>query len=150
MDIYPKLIITQNLADTMRKLLDQGAAWMELEELHDLPSYRGDRLVVVGDICRNSKFVPTLLKVLESATCRVVCVATRDEFDATFLSRFATVSKEGYVIPNTSGSGLKVEEFLCDDDRDLSQLVRSGPAFLPLAMSYFKSRLPSKKKVIAA
>jgi hypothetical protein len=146
--IYPQLIITNNLADTIRKLLDQGAFWLEETELRDIPAYRGDRMVMVGDLRHMPTAIPKLLKVLESATCKVVAVTTRDDFDATFLSRFATATKEGYMIPNTAASSLKIEEFLSDEERDLGQLVRTGPSFLPLAMSYLTSRLPAKRKLL--
>lgn len=147
--LYPQLIITNNLHETMRQLLDNGALWTDVEDLREIPAYRGSRTMIVGDIANVTNIVPRLLKVLESAVCNVVVVSTRDAYDATFLSRFATITKVGCVVPNTAASSLKVEDFLCDDERDLSQLVRTGPSFLPLVVSYLTSRLPAKRKLLA-
>lgn len=147
--LYPQLVISNNVPALMQEYRDAGCAVVRPEEVHDVASYRGSRVVVVGDLARTPGSVPLLLKVLERATCAVVCVSSRDEYDATFLSRFASVRKDVSVIPNTHASSLSVDEFLCDEQRDLSALVRTGPSHLPLAVMFLASRLPAKRKLFA-
>ena len=146
--VYPQLIISSCVPTILQTYRDAGCMMVPGDDIRDIAFYRGGKVVVVGDTSRSAAAPSVLLKILEAATCKVVCVSARDDYDLTFLSRFATVQKDAYVIPNANPSALKVDEFLCDENRDMASCVKSGPAYLPTIVSYLTSRLPAKAKLL--
>jgi hypothetical protein len=146
-DLYPQLIVTPHVPSVLQNMLDRGCMSIPLTECQDIVAYRGDRVVVIADLARHPGSVRLLLKVLEAATCKIVCLSSRDEYDATFLSRFAVVEKYATVYKNEAPAALDVNSYVLDDNRDLSLLVKTGPAYLKLVLLYLASRLPSKRKI---
>lgn len=152
--MFPKLVIHPSAWQVLQDLQESGYVAYRLtsdfdtSDLAEIKAFSAEMRVVVGDLSVYPKTAQKLLKVLESARCGVVCVASRDEgMDATFLSRFAVVEKQSTVANNQTPASLSMSDLLENDTVDFRQLVAKSPALTPIAVSYAASHLPAKRKL---
>lgn len=151
--MYPRLIIRPSVYLTLESLREDGCLVYSVtsdtlpDDLTQIRTYSGSRVVAVGDLATNPRVANRLLKVLEAATCKVICLSSVDIFDATFLSRFTVVEKVVESVVNSSPQAVSVEDILSEDQIDWRVVASRSPAYLPVVLAYSMSRLPAKRKL---
>lgn len=150
--MYPLLIIHPRPLELMNEYRLRGQIVFDLSSADPLSvfamkDYAGEREVVLSDVGRESSFRTKLLKVVEEARCKLICISSVDRFDSIFLSRFMAVKKVAVPLPNSSGSSLSLSTFLGEEKPDVRSLVRLGPQFASLYYHYRYSRMPAKRKI---